>query len=880
MSSDTAGGSDLKADLLALTNDDVTTILEALDDSGHQRLKRLLGIQVPSRFVRGGMVNLVRSRLRRQSPSEMDMLAETFARPLLDQTHDLLGDEAFENPSLEQVRSIVGPLTARFGAGPVRVMFQLGVQNKVVASGHLAAVLADDERLARPRHPDVPPAAGDTRGAGEGAESPEVSGEEEEDEEPGEPEDERTLFTALDRLLIRTAVATHNEQLGAPTRDELTQIIEEVAGLNAARPHSMFHLGFLSALGHEIGQPSQTGTNKERRQWFAYGRLSGTARLGDLKLLAGESLADRAVTEEIVTDTYMGAALTGPIVRSLLVNHPADAAAVLDARPEPFTDMDEVLPEVLTAARVLLSQGQPTDAARLFDALVRWSPNPRVRTNLRRRLASCRRASNDFPGASNILEGIDTEPLPPEDVGLLETERALIDARVDYLGHVRFPRTADEISNLIGRLEAGEGLFASALEKNPGDERASYCLGLLAWCRDDWDAADRHLERAESAMTADELYVSTGLLPGVQFHRALALLLTLREGTDGYAFKSLSDALDAGFEPGDDQLVAAVDVLHAHGSPHTARFLAKALELIRDRTRLRRATAALAATGDPATLDLAEALAADNEGGLTASKRLDLLEGVLEGAAVARDRERLERLPDLFEVVLAQAADPALDARYLGLLTENETLRETIGGVETDLARVDLLARIGRPVEAVDIACRLFHRAAAGDLPGYDPRSLLEQLRYLGADIDTLEACQRRITRPAPDRDEVVDALQQAPLRLAFVGGDERQAQNRDAIDQQIGSRFNGSVTIDWHFPGWGANWSDAADRVEASYGRIEALVLMPFVRTNLGRRLRRTSGEHHIPWVACPGHGRQAMLTALIEAVEVAIEQRGVATS
>lgn len=61
---------------------------------------------------------------------------------------------------------------------------------------------------------------------------------------------------------------------------------------------------------------------------------------------------------------------------------------------------------------------------------------------------------------------------------------------------------------------------------------------------------------------------------------------------------------------------------------------------------------------------------------------------------------------------------------------------------------------------------------------------------------------------------------------------------------------------------GCGAKWTDTADRVEASYRHIEALVLMPFVRTNVGRQLRRTAGEHHIPWVACPGRSRRAILT------------------
>jgi hypothetical protein len=44
--------------------------------------------------------------------------------------------------------------------------------------------------------------------------------------------------------------------------------------------------------------------------------------------------------------------------------------------------------------------------------------------------------------------------------------------------------------------------------------------------------------------------------------------------------------------------------------------------------------------------------------------------------------------------------------------------------------------------------------------------------------------------------------------------------------------------------------------------------MIMTFVRTLLGRRIRRTAGEAGLPWVACTGHGRAAIEAAIDRAI------------
>lgn len=110
-----------------------------------------------------------------------------------------------------------------------------------------------------------------------------------------------------------------------------------------------------------------------------------------------------------------------------------------------------------------------------------------------------------------------------------------------------------------------------------------------------------------------------------------------------------------------------------------------------------------------------------------------------------------------------------------------------------------------------------------------------------------------------------------ARVHVLFVGGDEAQARAASAVEREISDRLGDGVTVEWFTRGWWGHWSTLADDVERRYPEAHALVIMTFVRTLLGRRLRRSAGEAGLPWVACTGHGRASMERAIGRAVEVA---------
>lgn len=107
-------------------------------------------------------------------------------------------------------------------------------------------------------------------------------------------------------------------------------------------------------------------------------------------------------------------------------------------------------------------------------------------------------------------------------------------------------------------------------------------------------------------------------------------------------------------------------------------------------------------------------------------------------------------------------------------------------------------------------------------------------------------------------------------FKLIFVGGNETQAAYEEELERRVAERWDGRVSVEWVFPGWSSNWSRTAERVESAFATSDAIVLSYFIRTNLGRRLRRTCGEAGLAWIPCAGHGRDALFRAVATAVDV----------
>jgi phosphoglycolate phosphatase-like HAD superfamily hydrolase len=142
-----------------------------------------------------------------------------------------------------------------------------------------------------------------------------------------------------------------------------------------------------------------------------------------------------------------------------------------------------------------------------------------------------------------------------------------------------------------------------------------------------------------------------------------------------------------------------------------------------------------------------------------------------------------------------------------------------------------------------------------------------------------LRARQEALRAETAAEEDVVGARLRAgrSLRVLFIGGNETQAQYEAALraalerrDETTGAR----VQIEFRTPGYNSNWDKTLEAVRGYRGRVDAIVLMPYVRTQLGRALRRLASEWGVPWVSCTGKGYDSLERALRAALVLAARQ------
>lgn len=911
-----------------LTADDVALLLSLLDGVERRALGQALGMVLKA----GAPSRLVQSKLRSADGVHRDHAVEVLAAPVLDLLRRDLGDDRYADPTLDDLRQAMPVVVASFGPTVAQAVVAWLVEGDVPAveplrqvAGELADMtgppsLAPDElaavRAEVARRDRAGGDAGESTGGDAGDEEgdpapprpePPAQPESEPEPEPAierepEPAPDETplrmvemllgsdadrgegvprLFTPLDGWVLRSISAAHLNEAGAPDLADVRALVDEVVSLNTSRPSSYFHLGFLSALEGDDGA-AVTGLTADRRQWYRFGRLSGLVQLGEPHRLVDECREHPGDVRAVVEDEAMGWDVTGPVVRAMVEHHPLDTAALLEGRNMPFADSATTLAAVFETSRRLLAARKVMEAEQLLASLRPYAGVGLVAADgdsdpaldLARRIASCRRAVDDFAGAAALLDRIDATSAGAADVSRLHAERGLIAARIGHLGHAAFPGDDHHAEQLAERLAAGAPEFEAAMGVAI-EPRAALCLGLLAFCREDYASAAHRLEQASAAMHGDALYESALVADAARFHHGLSLLWGADEVVDGPAYSLMVHALDAGYHPPARSIALAAEGLAALSSRHTVPFLAHVRPLLGAPAPLAGAVKAAVEADRPGAAALAVELAAELR--LQPTAQFDLLEQALAAAGrqsdVATATDAVERLED----VLVSAGSPDLEARWLDLLRDDEAVRSILGPLDCDLLRAHHLRILGRNAEAAGLVTQVFHRLVADPRPEYDVEDLVEMLGDLGEPDERVAPLRQQLSRDDDQIDEthVQQAVALAPIDVLFVGGNEVQARYEESISEEVERRFGGRVRITWEFTGWSPNWAPAAERVEAQFSPSAVLVLMQFVRTNLGRRLRRTAGENDVPWVACTGHGRAAIRRSILRAVDVAAARR-----
>jgi tetratricopeptide (TPR) repeat protein len=720
--------------------------------------------------------------------------------------------------------------------------------------------------------------------------------------EPTAPPDETPPnFTTLDQVLIRSVVASVADVHGALPPEKVEDLVEEVIQLNLERHQSYFHRGFLTVLFDRPLDLDFPEASDLRRGWYACGAILGYKRRGNLDAVVelltqraelarelarpGTGYAERVVS--IVFEAYCAKGRFAEAARFL-------SPVVVGRGGVPFAR------EVLETASGLIRERREADARRLLDVLLSALPaladDPDLPADfevlLQRRRAHCARLRGDFEGARKLLEP-QMDVADPSVRSDILADLGLIDCGLRSLADVRMPPEEGLLSDFAKQFAPGWRYFERSSKVGAGGRNhGDFCIGMALFARGDGHAAIPYLERAVAGMSADpDRYGRFGPLDSAR----LALAVALAELTDlarvPYARDLLRQVLDARTRAPEYILrraLTAIELTDTEAAVELAHELykadgARALGVLAGTSMLRHV---------PDALD--EMLSHAKRPELTIDRRWSAARTVLIECHAMRDVSSVERSAAFREratealdamVELASGEEPYRTQLIDLLSVDHGPWRSAMEPIDARVVQASLYEAQGQFANAASQLAQAFHATLDVDDEWAlgKAEALLEDIRALGGD-EAVASLEPRLQQYR----EVFERRSQSGLVLPptvhpsdlyglvlVVGGNETQAQQDETITTAIKKQWP-NINVMFEHTGWNSNWGEQMRAMEGQLARARVVVIMRYVRTMLGKALRKRCGELEIPWVACTGSGRASMLRAIEQAVLLAWRQSG----
>lgn len=712
----------------------------------------------------------------------------------------------------------------------------------------------------------------------------------------------RNGLTTLDRLLIREATDTWRNIEGALSREALDEAVGEFAALNGARPQSHFHAGHRDGLLDRPPNPSVSSADPARLRWYWAGVIAGWGRRE-----AWERIVREIESNAVVADFLSGSAIAATEAVPDLVRASRATSRIGDLvdriRKEAVVAQPEIFRPLVDAATDLLHGGDrgPAGDERLAQALGLFellmaagkalvgsgaAPERRALHDAHRRAAHCLRELGQHARARAILLGLLQEEADPNLVAMVESDLGLLDGGFDGMGDVELPVRRRDLEDILDRLARGEDRFRrSAAAEQPYSAHGNYLLGVLRLgqgvmgSRDDrFSEAEDHLKRARTHfrrrgrtysrafIQRTDLYFSIararGLEPDKLAHAARVLVGALEHGArlPGYLVGGTVEAFTLA---ADEHLRSVVEAMFASGGSGVLDALSRSRDAADNCPPLAQAL-------------LRRAREERRSGEERATDFRAALRGFLRAGDLERARECLDGLEGL-------AVDGIADGEFLTLLSESRRYDPAWAKDEAEIARARIHEARGEYVEALAILCAAGYRAAARETArGLDDAlGILERIRGYGLPGDDYEDLSRRCVAmaerlerdPRPGPLSPPDDAPIGPIRVLVVGGDERQARVEGPVREALRS------DCAWIEPtflrtGWTSNWKRYLEAFERRKESQHALVVMRFIRTTLGRRIRESwPGDR--PWRLCWGAGQNLLVQTIVQAATAAADSR-----
>ncbi len=459
---------------------------------------------------------------------------------------------------------------------------------------------------------------------------------------------------------------------------------------------------------------------------------------------------------------------------------------------------------------------------------------------------------------------------------MVQADLGLLAGKFNSLEDVCLPRDKDGLHDLLDRLREGQANFQEAVKDDvPYAAHGHYCLGVLSLGENvlksgerSYREAEDHLLRAQSRFGGQPKDYGAALVARTNLYFGIARAARAESaGTLSHAANVMIRALESG----------------ASFPPYLVDPAVEGLDLGAGADELGRFASALLGTGDDAALnaltksevaverceEVTDALQRRAERlGESEAAAADLracLTGYLRAGRNDDAKDALDRLESL-------AASGVGLEEFEKLLSENR-FQPAWAPEDALIARVRCLEKRGHCTGALQVLQRLFHQyASEGELD--DAEGLLVRIRSYGLPEDHYAGETGRMNAllqqdQSQHRDDGgADAgAPMQPTKILFVGGDELHAKKDAAVRNQLKQRAP-QIDVKFIHPGWSGNWSRHLDKVRGELPKYDALVLMPFIRTELGRQIRKQCDK---PWRSCWPSGAKGIADAIIAAAKAA---------
>ena len=685
-------------------------------------------------------------------------------------------------------------------------------------------------------------------------------------------------FTTLDRLMILAAVDTAQGITGALSEDQLDDVVDELVELNAQRHQSYFHAGFRDVLFDRPVGEDLPAENRSRLHWYWTGAVQGWARRERWDCIAREHATNPVVRELGNGSTESSVAAVRHIAEALRREGRTTEIARFVEVPA-LVRQPALFKLLLDAATELLGKGDPAKALPLFELLMKTrrelerrgvSPAERMLLDAHRRMAHCLRHLHQHRRAQTLLGDLLRQDPDPNIHAMVHADLGLLAGGFDALEEVVLPLRRDELAGFVDRLAKGVEHFRQSVDiETAYSAHGHYCLGVLALGRavDDhaFEDAERHLQfaRIRFSETADSY--SNSLVEHASLYFGIAKAQQLSPNKLAHAADVMTESMALGARIPDYLIEQTIE----------------ALALAEDKEDLHRVVSAVIdAEGGPVLDELAKCEPAldhcptlcdalrtrAQSGGRTGSARAGDLRSALlgfqrqgnpEGAAEALDG--LDKL----------AQDGVGVPEFLELLEHRSRYEPAWDRDDATVARARCLEAGGKYLDAVHVLQDLFHRLAAQERESGldDAAGVLDRIRGYGIDPSSYGNLTDRYNALAAQESEAVPSPEGRPARIVrvlVVGGAQQQARAEDLVRQKLRDA-DPHIQVTFVQTGWSGNWHRKFGEIEGAMASHDALVIMRFMRTHLGRRIREkwTGG----PWRSCWGGGHGAIVDAVTRA-------------